>query len=212
MRRFVAPLLAVALVACVDDVGEGKVKAEITEAPAATEAAPAAAAVKTLKVDPSRSKLGALGAKITAKHPITFHDYTGEVGLAADGSVASVTFVAQMATLTSDAERLTSHLKNEDFFHVERFPTAEFASTAIVAGSDAAGATHTVTGDLTIRGQTKRVSFPATIATTSDGVTAKTEFVIDRKDFGVVYPGKPDDLVQDNVVLTVEFVASAANS
>ena len=37
------------------------------------------------------------------------------------------------------------------------------------------------------------------------------EFVIDRKDFGVVYPGRPDDLIKDNVRLTIELVAAAAD-
>ena len=41
-------------------------------------------------------------------------------------------------------------------------------------------------------------------------VTAKTEFVVNRQDFEVTYPGKPDDLVQDNVVLQVAFVAARA--
>ena len=67
--------------------------------------------------------------------------------------------------------------------------------------------THTVTGDLVIHGMTKRVTFPATITVGADTVTAKTEFVVDRRDFGVIYAGKADDLVQDNVVLQVDLVA-----
>ena len=138
MRSILSPLAALVLVACVQDVGTGKVAAEVTEATPTT-AAPAIAT--TLKVDPARSKLQALGAKITATHPIEFHDYSGTVGLAADGSIASIDFVAQMATLTSDNPRLTSHLMKEDFFFVERYPTATFASTEVKAGSDVAGAT-----------------------------------------------------------------------
>ena len=41
----------------------------------------------------------------------------------------------------------------------------------------------------------------------ADKVSAKTEFVINRQDFGVTYPGRADDLVQDNVAMQIEFVA-----
>lgn len=211
MLKFVAPVFALVLVGCVADVGEGKVDAVVTDA-STTPTAPAAAVASTWRVDAARSSIVALGAKLTATHPIEFHDYTGEVGLAADGSIAAVGFVAQIATITSDSPRLTTHLLKEDFLFAEKYPTATFASTEVKAGSDRAGATHTVTGDLTIRGKTRRVTFPASIAATGDGVTASAEFVIDRQDFEVTYPGKPDDLVQDNVVLTIKFVAAPATT
>ena len=47
----------------------------------------------------------------------------------------------------------------------------------------------------------------AKIEVAADKVSANTEFVINRQDFGVVYPGKADDLVQDNVALKISFVA-----
>nr|MBA2320231.1 YceI family protein [Deltaproteobacteria bacterium] len=153
------------------------------------------------------SKIGALGAKVTARHPIDVPDFSGSVTL--DGAQPTgVKFDAQLATLVSDNDRLTEHLKKEDFFYVEKFPNASFASSAITSGAE--GGTHTVAGDLTIRGQTKRVTFPATFTVTDPEVTAKAEFVINRQDFGITYPGKADDLVQDNVVLTVSFVATRA--
>ena len=201
--------------ACVDDVGKDKIAATVEAVPAAP-AGPAAAveavaaptgAGKELRIDKARSKIGALGAKITAKHPIEFHDFTGSVTLAGDAPIA-VKFEVQIATLTSDQEKLTEHLKKEDFFHAEKFPTASFVSTGITAGGT--GGTHTVAGDLTIRGQTMRVTFPATIQVGASEVSANTEFVVNRQDFGVIYPGKADDLVQDNVVLTVKLVAPRA--
>jgi len=51
------------------------------------------------------------------------------------------------------------------------------------------------------------VSFPATVTVAADSVTAQTEFVVNRKDFGIVYPGMPDDLIQDNVLMKISFVA-----
>jgi polyisoprenoid-binding protein YceI len=215
-------MIAFVLLACAPDPGEGKVKAEIVETnPAAVPAAVAPAAEpssasglpvpavagKPLPVDKARSSLGAVGAKITATHPITFHTFDGVVGVDGD-NVTAVAFAAAIASLEADHPKLTVHLKKEDFLAADQFPHATFASTEVKPGGE--GGTHTVTGDLTIRGKTLRVSFPATIAVSPTEVTASTEFVINRQDFGVTYPGKPDDLVQDNVVLKVALVAPRA--
>lgn len=220
-------LLWIAALACTTDVGEDKPKAEIVEVDEAGDAAadaagdaaadagdaaaePAGAFVvpslpgQTYAITTDKSTLDALGAKITAKHPIKFHKFDGAIAMNGD-EVSGVAFVADMASIESDAEKLTEHLKTEDFFDVAKHPVATFASTEVKPGAE--GGTHTVTGDLTIRGKTHRVTFPATLEVTPEQVSAKTEFVIDRQDFGVTYPGKPDDLVQDNVVLTVSFVA-----
>ncbi len=219
MRWF--PVMALALVACAPDVGEGKPKAEVVEvAPAAPVQAPAPAAPvaaglavppitapKVLPVDKAKSSLDALGAKVTAQHPIKFHTFDGAIGM--DGeTVTAVAFVADVASLESDAPKLTEHLKKEDFLFVDQYPHATFASTEVKPGGE--GGTHTVVGDLTIRGKTLRVSFPATLTVAAGEVGASTEFVVDRQDFGVTYPGKKDDLVQDNVVLKVAFVAPRA--
>lgn len=208
MRIAFASLALLTLAACVEDVGKGKVAATVEEVPAATPAPKTPAVdVTTLAVDTARSKINALGAKITATHPIVWKDYTGEVGVAGD-ALHSVRFTVQMATLEADHPKLTAHLKDADFFDVPNYPTSTFQSVEVKAGSDAGGEwTHTVTGDLTIRGTTKRVTFPATVAVGATDVTAAAEFVIDRQDFGVTYPGRPDDLVQDNVRMNIELVA-----
>lgn len=193
------------LTGCVEDVSKDKAEAVVSDPVVAekTEANPEIAEV--YKVDTSVSTIKALGAKVTATHPIDFKTFEGSVNVSGD-QVIGVSFTVQMDSLVSDDERLTGHLKNEDFFDVAKFPTATFESTEIVAGG-ADGATHTVTGNLTIHGMTKGVTFPATLALADGTATAKTEFALDRKDFGVVYAGKADDLIQDKVVLTVDFTA-----
>jgi polyisoprenoid-binding protein YceI len=203
-------VLSLVLSACAADVGEGRVAATVTEAAEVTEpATPATADAKTLTVDVAQSKLGLIGAKITAQHPIHFNEFTGEVMVDGD-AVTGIHFVAQMASVESDDVRLTEHLKGEDFFHIEVFPTSEFASTTVASGSDSEGFTHTVTGNLTIRGETKQVTFPANIEMADGTVKATTEFVINRQDFKVVYPGRADDLIQDSVAMNIEFVAMGA--
>ncbi len=99
-----------------------------------------------------------------------------------------------------DGDRLVGHLKSADFFDVAKFPKASFVSTEVKKGGDK-GASHTVTGNLTLHGVTKGVSFPANVRTTAGGVDVDAEFAINRKDFGLVYAGKPDDLIRDDVVI-----------
>lgn len=220
MSRSLFCALPLLLAACVEDVGTGKTAATVNEpAPAPEAAAPAAPAAPeggtpaapvgtAIAIDAARSKIHAVGAKITKKHDIDFDRWTGELRVDG-GAVVGLSITVEMASLRADAEKLTGHLQSEDFFHVASFPTATFTSTAVTAAAGADGSTHTVTGDLTLRGTTKSVSFPATIAAADGTISAKTEFTINRQDWGISYPGKPDDLIQDNVVLTVELVAAA---
>ncbi len=207
MRKLTMAIPLALGLGCQADVGEGKVKAELTEVPQAAAAPSGEVEVLTeFKVDISQSKLSALGAKITATHPIEWHDYQAAVGMAGE-EVRAISYTAQMASLTTDHPKLQKHLLNEDFFEVEKFPTSTFVSSAITAGSEVEGMTHTVSGDMTIRGKSKRITFPAKFEVAVDSVKANTEFVINRQDFDIAYPGKPDDLIQDNVVLTLSFVA-----
>jgi len=64
-----------------------------------------------------------------------------------------------------------------------------------------------VTGNLELHGVTKSITFPATITVQGDTVAVKAEFAINRKDFGIVYPGKPDDLIKDDVLLRLNISA-----
>jgi polyisoprenoid-binding protein YceI len=165
--------------------------------------------VKVLTVDAARSKLGAVGAKVTAHHPIDFKAYTGSVELSGD-QVVGLSYEADMTTLESDHPKLTEHLKDADFFDVAKFPKSTFKAVTFAPGATGEGAegmTHTVVGDLTIRGTTKRVTFPAKIEVKPEAVEATTEFSVNRQDFGIVYAGKADDLIQDKVVIKVQFVA-----
>ena len=109
-------------------------------------------------------------------------------------------------SLWSDNDKLTGHLKSPDFFDVEKFPTATFTSTSIVAAADG----FTVTGNLDLHGMQKSITFPAQIEAGAETVTAKAEFSIMRFDFGIVYPGMPDDLIRDEVVVTFDVVATPA--
>lgn len=120
-----------------------------------------------------------------------------------DLTKAQVKVELDTASITTDTERLTGHLKSDAFFDVTKFPKSTFTSTAIKAGGDK-GATHTVTGNLELHGVTKSITFPATIKVVGEGIEVDSEFAINRKDFQLTYPGKPDDLIKDDVLLKLK--------
>lgn len=205
-----AAAIALASLGC-DDPAKGKSRATVASAvtiasptaPAvsgAPSAAPAAAG-GTFKFSEAASKIAFVGSKVTGKHDGSFGKFTGSVTLVGgDPTKGSVTVEFDTASITTDTPKLTGHLKSPDFFDVAKFPKAVFTSTSLKAGGDK-GATHTVTGNLELHGASKSVTFPATIRLTGDGVEVDAEFSINRKDFGLNYPGKIDDLIRDDVLI-----------
>lgn len=175
----------------------------------------ALAAAPAAKPAPLSGTIGFVGSKVTGSHTGDFKKWSGSVTLAggkAEGG--KLEFTVQTASVVADegsrndwTPKLEEHLKGADFFDTAKFPTATFTSTEIKAGGS--GGSHTVKGNLTLRGVTKVVSFPATIVVTGSEVSGKTEFSINRKDFGLVYAGKADDLIRDGVVLKIDVKASA---
>jgi hypothetical protein len=66
----------------------------------------------------------------------------------------------------------------------------------------------TVTGDLTLHGVTKSISFPAKIEATDGAVDVTAEFAINRFDFEIKYPGRANDLIRKEVVLKLKVKAA----
>jgi polyisoprenoid-binding protein YceI len=207
--RFGSALLLLSSVACDNNPSKGKTQAVATEALATASVAAAAAGAK-YAFSNADSKLEFVGAKVTRKHDGSFKTFSGTVNLVdADPTKSSVSVTIDVGSIQTDEEKLTGHLKSPDLLDVGKFPQATFSSTAIKAGGEK-GATHTVTGNLQIHGVTKSISFPATIKTGADAVDLDAEFAIDRKDFGIVYPGMPDDLIKDDVLLKLQVHAKKA--
>lgn len=169
-------------------------------------AAAVAADAKSFVFDQAGSKVGFVGAKVTGKHAGTFPTFSGQVLMGQSEEASAVIVTIDMATVTADNEKLTGHLRSADFFDVATFKTTTFTSTSVKKGGDG-GATHTVSGNLALHGVTKNITFPATITTTPELVTVKAAFAFDRKAFNITYPGKADDLIKDDVELTLDIVA-----
>ena len=203
--------LACFLLACADDVAKDKPLAAVTPAAEAPPLAPATPPTAPspgpgFQIDRARSSVKAIGAKITESHELNVSDFDGNIRLDGD-TLAGLEGNVRVGSVVSDSVKLDGHLKSPDFFDASAFPAANFASTALVAGGEN-GATHTVTGTLSIRGVAKEITFPATLTVTPTSVEGHAEFAIVRADFGIVYPGKPDNLIQDKVVLKIDLVAA----
>lgn len=156
----------------------------------------------------SGSKIGFVGAKVTGKHEGSFGTFTGTVRIP-DGDVTKggVETSIDIASLTTDNDRLSGHLKSPEIFDAAKFPKASFISTSVKAGGER-GASHTITGNLELHGVTKSITFPATVKVAGDKVEVDAELGINRKDFGLVYPGKPDDLIKDEVLIKLTIRAA----
>ncbi len=217
-------LTAAVLISACADPAANKPKAATTapssNAAANTATVPATEAVKTdvlsgfkaagtqLTINEETSKVEFTGSKVTGKHDGGFKKFKGFIDLVGDKAESSLVAVEiEMASVFSDAEGLTKHLQTGDFFEIEKYPKSAFVSTKIVPDTAKGAGNYTVTGDLEMRGVKKSITFPATISVTPNSATVNAEFSINRKDFGIVYAGKADDLIRNDVVLRLDIKA-----
>lgn len=168
---------------------------------------PSSAGVETIALDPANTQITFVGEKVIGRHDGRFDQHSGTLHLdPAAPEKSHLVIQIDTASVWTDEEKLTAHLKTPDFFAVEQFPQASFESTAIepAAGPDV---THHVKGNLTLRGVTREVTIPLRVQLTADRVQADGTFTIDRQDFDIEYPGAPDNLIQDEVKIAVKVDA-----
>lgn len=133
-----------------------------------------------------------------------------------DGKLESGTFVADMASLTSEdlkdkkdeLEKLNGHLKSADFFEVEKFPTASYEITKVSPSAE--GDYNTILdGNLTIKGITKPIQFKANVAVNGAEVSIATEPKdIMREEFGVKFQSPAaNGVIKNDVTLQIRVKA-----
>ncbi|MBK6314031.1 MAG: YceI family protein [Blastocatellia bacterium] len=177
---------------------------------APTSPAPTSSGGRVIALTHLNTSVEFTGSKVTGSHEGYFKKLSGSVQLdPASVEKSSVNVEIDTTSVTTDADGLTEHLKSADFFDVVKFPKAAFSSTKITAKPGEKGSTHEVTGDFEIHGVKKSITFPASIVRSGDAVAMQAEFSINRKDFGIVYAGKADDLIRDNVVLKLTLNTAA---
>ena len=209
MKIKIASLAALAslaiIVGCSKNPAENVPAAEVKTATNANAITLVPAVAKTFTFGPETSTIDFIGSKVTGRHKGGFKKFTGELNVIEDRLVpAGNKVVINTDSLWSDADRLTGHLKSPDFFDAAKFPTATFVTTGIEKGTT----NSTVTGNLTLHGVTKQISFPATIQFTNGAVNLSAEFVLNRHDFDMKYSGKADDLIRQEVVLKLKVSAT----
>jgi polyisoprenoid-binding protein YceI len=169
------------------------------------------------KIDKQKSKLTWVGKKVTGEH-------TGNIKIS-DGkfttngkTVTGGSFDIDMNSITctdlTDAgynEKLVGHLKADDFFGTDKYPKSTFVISKI---TNTAKDQYNVKGNLTIKGITKEVEFPATIQVVGNQVKAKAKIVVDRTKYEIKYgsvsffDGLGDKAISDEFELNVDLVAN----
>lgn len=153
------------------------------------------------------STIGFIGSKVTGSHDGGFKEFDGEFYMVGDDyTSAKGKVVIDMNSTWSDSDKLTGHLKNQDFFEVETYPTSTFMCTGVKKNGDQ----YTVSGSLDLHGITKAIEFPAMIGKSGDEITLNAEFKIKRFDWGIVYKGQADNLIYDDVVIKLDLKAQKA--
>lgn len=113
----------------------------------------------------------------------------------------AVSLEIETASITTEIQRLTNHLKSPDFFDVRRFPTAAFQSAAIVRDENNENA-YTITGELTLHGVTQQIEIPATVTVDGAKVEMESQFTINRTQFAMTWgPDRVEEEVEVTVVI-----------
>lgn len=155
------------------------------------------------------SKVGFIGSKVTGSHKGGFKTFTGYFTVKDGKPVGNDHKVnIDMTSTWSDNDKLTGHLKTNEFFDVEKYPQSTFDVTSLEKKSDTE---YTVAGNFTLHGVTKNISFPATVSQSGDIVKIASKFDINRKDFNINFPGKTDDLIRDEVVIELDLEAKSGS-
>ena len=191
---------------------DNKPAAEVsdTSATTATEAATttesAAGTTSSAPVIKEKSKIEFVGAKVTRDHHGEFKNFDGSIDYAG-AQPSRISFDIDLNSVVTDEEKLTGHLKSPDFFDVAKYPKATFTSTSVVPAPSGSpnGTTHILKGTLDLHGVKKDVEIPVIATQTADGVNAKSEFTINRHDWGISYKGAADDLIKDNVLIKLDL-------
>ena len=165
---------------------------------------------QTKKVDATKSSISWVGKKVTGQHEGTVNLKEGALVFKGKNVVGG-NFTVDMTSMTTTdlkagqgKEKLDGHLKSEDFFGTEKFPTSTLVFKTVAAKS---AGLYTVTADLTVKGITNPVTFE--LATTTNSATANVK--IDRTKYDIKYNSGSffdklgDKVIYDDFDLTVNL-------
>ena len=169
----------------------------------------------TYSIDTKESNVAWVGKKVTGQHNGVVNLKEGVFNVEG-GKLTGGSFVIDMTSLVAlDLEgeykgKLEGHLKSDDFFGVEKYPTATFTITkAVPQGAN----NYKVVGNITIKGTTEEIQFPAELKELDGKLVGTANLTIDRTKFNVKYGSGSffdnlgDKTIYDNFELTVNVVA-----
>ena len=170
---------------------------------------------KDYNVSTTESTVEWVGKKVTGQHNGTITLKNGTLAME-DGKLTGGSFTIDMTTITDtdlsggSKEKLEGHLKSDDFFGVEKYPTSTFVITRAVPQGPGK---YKVIGNITIKGKTEQIQFPATVEEKDGKIMASANITIDRSKFdvrfgsGSFFDNLGDKTIYDNFDLTVNLVA-----
>ncbi len=184
-------------------------------------AATSSATSKTYTIDTKSSGVSFTGTKLGGQHLGKFALTDGTLSVKG-GDIESGNFTIDIASLEitdlkagEGKEKLEGHLKSADFFDVANHSTGKFVITN-VAKTTKAGMTHTITGDLELKGKKKSITFDANVAEIAGSVNAVTpNFTINRADWEIKYGSNTffdnlgDKAINDEVGIRINLKANA---
>jgi polyisoprenoid-binding protein YceI len=167
------------------------------------------AEAQTSIIDASKSKITWVGKKITGQHEGTINLKDGYL-VFKNKDVAGGSFTVDMTSISNTDQtgkgktNLEGHLKSDDFFGVDNFPTSTLVFKTL---ANKGNNIYSITADLTIKGITNPVKFDFVVKEN----TAKAKLVVDRTKYGIKYGSGSyfedlgDKTIYDNFELNVEI-------
>jgi polyisoprenoid-binding protein YceI len=170
------------------------------------------------KIDPVHSEISFKIRHLLAKTSGRFTKFSGEIKVdAKDISKSSVEVSIEAASINTDNEARDKHLRSDAFFDVAKYPVITFKSTSV---REVAKGKLEVTGDFTLHGVTKRITFPISNAGTMPGMKPGTvvagftdgAVTVNRNEYGITtYPGALGDDVAISLNVEAGKVDAAKN-
>lgn len=230
MKKVILSFFAAGAVFALASCGESSTSSTV-EATEAAEVQEASAEATTLSLDTDQSVITWIGSKPTGKHNGTIQITDGNLSWNNE-NIEGGSFTIDITSLVvldipADNEnngKLTGHLMSDDFFDAANHPSAEFTITSVEPYSSTQlvvqdefetdntpltadehiveNPTHWVSGNLTMRGTTKNVTFPAQVSWVDGQLVASAKFNINRTDWGLMYNDEASvaDKLKDNFI------------
>jgi len=172
-------------------------------------------------VDAKASSVTWEGKKVTGSHNGDIQINNGMLTVE-NGLISSATVIIDMSSINTldleggGKESLDGHLKSDDFFGVEQFPTAQFELTQLnpIRGGENE-ANFIAQGKVTIKGRSEEVSFPVIVSMAAEGASISGNMTLDRSKFDVQFRSQSffdastlgDKLIYDEFTIGFELVA-----